>query len=108
MERAVGARAARAGAEEPEVNQPIGHGCADTAHAAFAGTTITQRLISTKGITSGLAGGITIRPGEPISSGPSVNGLATCIDSTKVAHVNFGGISRIIRSAAMVSFRFAS
>ena len=111
MERAVGARAARAGAEEPEVNevnQLIGHGCADTAHAAFAGTTTTQRLTSTKGTTSGLVGGITIRPGEPISSGPSVNGLATCIDSTKVAHANFGGISRIIRSAAMVSFRFAS
>ena len=108
VEQAAGARAASAGAGEPESNQPIGHGRVDMVCAAFAGTTITRRLASMKGTISGLPGGITIRPGELTSSGPSVNGLATCIDSTKVAHANFGGISRTIRSAAMASSRFAS
>ena len=108
VERAVGARAARAGAEEPEVNQPIGHGCADTAHAAFAGTTITRRLTLTKGTISGLAGGTTIRPEGPTSSGPSVNGPATFIDSAQVAHVNYGGISQNTQSVTMALFQFAS
>ena len=108
MERAVGARAARAGAGEPEVNQPIGHGRADMVRAAFAGTTITRRLTLTKGTISGLAGGTTIRPEGPTSSGQSVSGPATSIGSAQVAHGSYGGISRNTQSVTMALFQFAS
>ena len=108
VEGAAGAHAARAGAGERGVSQPIGHGRETMAHAAFAGMTTTHPLTSTKGITSGSAGGTTARPEGLISTGPSASGRVTCTGSVQDVQASFDGTFRSTQSAKMALSQFAS
>ena len=108
VEEAAGAHAALARAGERGVSKPTGHGRETMARAAFAGMTTTHPLTSSKGITSGSAGGTTARPEGLISTGPSASGRVTCTGSVQDVQASFDGVFRSTQSAKMALSRFAS